>query len=128
MPSRHNRRQRRPRPSPSIRPALPQHGHDREGEDTQVSADRDVLDVLALDRETLVETKRAAPVDLHRSRQSRLDEQAEALLRRVLLDYLDLLRARADEAHLIAQDVDELRQLVEARAAQQAPDGGYARV
>jgi len=35
----------------------------------------------------------------------------------VVLDDLDLLGARADEPHLGADDVDELRQLVEARLA-----------
>ncbi len=46
----------------------------------------------------------------------------------VALDQLDLLRTRADDAHLAAQDVDQLRQLVEAEPAQEAPDPGDARV
>ena len=37
-------------------------------------------------------------------------------------------RPRADEAHLAAQDVDELRQLVEREAAQEPPDARHARV
>ena len=37
-------------------------------------------------------------------------------------------RARADEAHLAAQDVEQLGQLVERAAAQQPPGPGHARV
>ena len=50
------------------------------------------------------------------------------MLGTVALDQLDLLRARADDAHVAAQDVDELRQLVEAEAAQQPPHPGDARI
>src|SRR5262245_6302122 len=117
-----------PDPRASIGPASPQDGHDRQGEDVQVATDRDVLDVVALDGEPLVEPKGAAPVDLHRPRHPRLDRHRETLLGRVLLADPYLLGARADEAHLGAEDVDELGQLVEARPAQQAPDRGHARV
>ena len=50
--------------------------------------------------------------------------EAEPLLGRVALDELDLLGPRADEAHAPPDDVDELRQLVEAPAPQQPPDAG----
>ena len=46
----------------------------------------------------------------------------------VALDQLDLLRARPDDRHLAAQHVDQLRQLVEAEPAQEAPDAGHAGV
>src|SRR6266496_2742530 len=45
-----------------------------------------------------------------------------------LFDEAGALGARADDAHLAAQDVDELRDLVQARLAQQAADGGQAAV
>ena len=57
-----------------------------------------------------------------------LHVEPEAVLGKVALDQLDLLRARADDAHVAAQDVDELRQLVEAEAAQQPPDPGDPRI
>ena len=57
-----------------------------------------------------------------------LDRQAPALALGVAVD-LDLdRRARADDRHLAAQHVDEVRQLVERRAAQQAPDARDPRV
>src|SRR4051794_25761383 len=127
-PSLRSRRPRRSRPPGSVRSAPSQNGHDRQGEDAQVTADRDVLDVVALDRKTLVEPEGATPVNLHRPGQSRFNGEAEALLRCVSLDDLDLFRTRSNETHLGAHDVDELRQLVEARAAQQAPDRGDARI
>ena len=37
----------------------------------------------------------------------------------VALDELDLLRAGPDDAHLTSQDVDQLRQLVQAEATQE---------
>ena len=48
--------------------------------------------------------------------------------RAVALDELDLLRPRADEAHVAAEHVPELRQLVEARAPQEAADARHPRV
>ncbi len=69
-----------------------------------------------------------APVDLHRAGDSRLDREPEHVRGLVAVDELDLLGARADEAHVAEQHVDELRQLVEARPAQQPADARHARV
>ena len=46
----------------------------------------------------------------------------------VCLDLVRDGRARADEAHVAAKDVEELRQLVEARAAEPATGARHARV
>ena len=67
----------------------------RQGEDAQVAAQAQVLDVVTLDREPFLERQLAAPVDLHRPRQPRLHRQPEPVLVLVALDQLDLLRARA---------------------------------
>src|SRR5205085_6713254 len=66
-------------------------------------------------------------VHLLPARYPRLDAVAVAVADDVLpeeLDELGSLRARAHEAHLAAQDVQQLRQLVERGAAQEAPDRG----
>ena len=47
---------------------------------------------------------------------------------RVVRDLLDDVGARPDEAHLAAEDVDELRQLVEARPPEEAPAARDARI
>src|SRR2546423_1525734 len=44
----------------------------------------------------------------------------------VRLDLVRNRRTRADNAHVAAQDVEKLRQLIEARPAQQASDTGDA--
>ena len=70
----------------------------------------------------------AAAEDLHRAGHARPGRQPEAMLGPVALDELDLLGPRADEAHVAPQHVDELRQLVEARAGAGAPDAGHPRI
>ena len=47
---------------------------------------------------------------------------------RDLVCLVDDERARADKAHLALENVPELRQLVEARAAEEATDARHARV
>src|SRR5207237_10656260 len=61
-------------------------GRDRgEGqrEDAEVAAEREVLDVVALDGEALLEVELAASEDLHRPRDPRLHREPEAMLGRV---------------------------------------------
>src|SRR5271157_6431679 len=41
----------------------------------------------------------------------------------VTLDFVGERRPRADEGHIALQDIQELRQLIEAGSAQKAPDG-----
>ena len=86
----------------------------------QVLAQAVVLDVLALDREALLEVELAAAVDLHRAGEAGAHLEPEALRLAVALDQPQLLGPRADEAHVAAQHVEELGQLVEAGAAQEA--------
>ena len=100
----------------------------REREDPQIAADREVLDVVALDGEALLEAQLAAAEDLHRAGEARLDGQPEQVLRAVEPDELGLLGPGADEAHVAAEDVQELGELVEARPAQQASEPGHPRI
>src|SRR5580704_18896085 len=50
------------------------------------------------------------------------------MARLVLFDFVGQRRARPDQAHLAANHVDELRQLIDTEAAQPAPDGRDALV
>ena len=56
------------------------------------------------------------------------DVETVALVLVVLLDLIAKCRARADHAHVPAQDVPELRQLVDRRAAEDAADARDAPV
>ena len=78
--------------------------------------------------EPFLEAQAAAPEDLHRPGQPRLDREPEQVLGPVAAHELDLLRPRADEAHVALQHVQELGQLVEARPAEEATEPRHARV
>ena len=65
---------------------------------------------------------RAEPRICHDARHARRQMQPAAVPADDLLVLLDDERPGPDQAHLAAQDVDELRQLVQRRLAQQAPD------
>src|SRR5664280_218808 len=92
----------------------------RHQHNAQVAEDRHVLDVLALECQALVEVQGAATVDLHRAGQPGLDRKPEEVLGIVALDQVELLRTRPDQAHVALEHVPQLRDLVEARAAQEA--------
>src|SRR2546423_3302412 len=112
----------------SVSPMTSHHGREREQQDAQVATQREILDVFALDGQPLVESQLAPAVNLHGSGQSGANVQPKALVRRVLLDDVDLLGSRPDHAHVTAQDIDELGQLLEARSAQDPADARHTRI
>src|SRR5439155_25629551 len=65
---------------------------------------------------------------LPHARQAGANREAAALPRFVLLDLARDGRARAYDGHLAAEDVDELRELVDAVLANEAADGGDPRI
>ena len=85
---------------------------------------RPVLDVVEVVLDALLERGVAAPaVDLRPAGDAGLHLVAQHVLRNAVLELLDEerpLRPRADERHVAAEHVPELRQLVEVRAAQEA--------
>src|SRR5688572_5856347 len=91
--------------------------HEREPHDLEVEADRPVLDVIQVVFDALLERGVAAPaVDLRPAGDAGLDLVAQHVLRDAVLELLDevgALRPRADDRHVAADDVPELRQLVE---------------
>ena len=70
----------------------------------------------------------ARPLHLRPAGDARLDRQPPELARRVLRDLRLHGRARADQAHVAAQHVDQVRQLVQREAPQQRADARDARI
>src|SRR5512139_3031860 len=91
--------------------AVPE-GHE---EDLEVEGERPVLDVEDVVLDALLDRGVAAPaVDLRPAGEAALDLVAQHVARDALAELVDEdrpLRARPDEAHLPAEDVDQLRQL-----------------
>src|SRR4051794_18126390 len=80
-----------------------EHRGERHQEDPDVAPERQVLDVLALHRQSLLELEVAAAEHLHRPCHARARLEPEHVLLGVALDELELLGPRADQAHLAAQ-------------------------
>src|SRR5947207_3065899 len=103
---------------------------DRQPDDLQVETDRPVLDVIEVVLDALVERRVAAPaVHLRPAGHARLHFVPQHVLRNAVLRLLDELRAlgtRSDDRHVAAQDVPELRQLVEVRAPQKLAERRHA--
>src|SRR6266852_3741707 len=99
-------------------------------EDLQIEAEAPALDVVEVTLDPPLDRRVAPPaVDLGPAGDPRLHLVAEHIARHAPPEFLDearALRARPHEAHLAAQHVEELRQLVEARPSQERPEGGAA--
>src|SRR5262249_34175761 len=105
-----------------------EHGAGGAQQDRRVERERPVADVVEVVLEVLVHRQVLAPEDLPESGDPWLHREAPPLPLVVAGDDERHLRSRADERHLAAQHVPQLRQLVEAGRAQPAPGGGDARV
>src|SRR5499427_5028809 len=123
---------RRPRRSDitSIRVAVEEDAADRHGDDLEVEPERPPLDVLDVVLDARLQGGVAPePVHLRPPRDAGLDLVAEHVAGHGLAEPLHehgTLGPRAHHAHLPAQHVHELRQLVEAEAAEEGPDGSAA--
>src|SRR4051794_37343605 len=101
---------------PATRRALVGAAEERERrlrEDLQVEPRGPVLHVPDVELDAVGPGKRRASVDLRPAGDPRPNLEAAALARRVSLDLVAQRRARTDDAHLAAQHVPQLRQLVE---------------
>src|SRR5687768_74527 len=104
---------------------------EREGraeEDLEVDLGRAVPDVPDVELDPLRPRQRRASVHLRPAREPRADVEPVPLVLVVLLDLVAQRRPRPDDAHVAAQDVPELRQLVDRRPPQDPPDAGDAAV
>ena len=90
--------------------------------------ERPVLEVEEVEPHEVVEAEVRAAGDLPEAGHARQHEVALAVPALEPLEVAQRQRPRADEAHLAAQDVPELRDLVEREPAQHRADGRHARV
>ena len=88
--------------------------------DFRVQPERPVVEIPEVKLEALWPRDRIAPVYLRPACDPGKDGEPPALARLVGGGLLDEIGARADQAHLPRDDVDELRQLVEPRAPEKA--------
>src|SRR5690348_3324489 len=103
-------------------------GGRRAGEDLQVEDRRAMLDVPDVELDPVRPGEGGSAVDLRPARDARPHVEAAPLPLVVLLDLVAERRPRADHAHLAADDVPELRQLVERELAQEAAGARDPRV
>src|SRR4051812_16827288 len=112
--------------------AAVQPADERQPHDLQIERDGPVLDVIEVVLDPLLERGIAAPaVDLRPAGDAGLDLVAQHVLRNAVLELLDEIGAlgpRADDRHIAAEDVPELRQFVEVKPAEPLADRRAARV
>src|SRR5436190_13338390 len=116
------------RTPPLIRAARPEDGRDRLEEDRDVEPDRPVLEVVEVKPDEVVEAEVRAAGDLPEAGHSGQDVVPLAMPVLELRVVAERQRARPDETHLAAQDVEELRDLVERESSQDGAERGDARI
>src|SRR3954454_24395589 len=94
----------------------------RPREDLEINPERAVLDVPDVQLDAFVPRQSRASVNLSPAGDAGLDVEASPLSRRVLLDLVRERGARADEAHVAADDIPQLRDLVERQSPQHTTD------
>src|SRR5205823_7977615 len=97
-------------------------------EDPEVEPQRPVLDVPGVLLEPLGPRDLVPPLNLRPAGDPGPHRQPPPVLLGVVRDLLDEVGTRTDQAHPAQDDMDELRQLVEARTAQEAAAAGDPRV
>src|SRR6478609_8310377 len=112
----------------SVRAAAAHDCGQRAGEQLEVAPERPVGHVEVVERDHLGERDVAAAHDLPEAGEAGGEVEAAAAVADDVAILFDDQRTRADEAHLAAHDVDELRQLVQRPLAQRAPERRDARV
>ena len=110
---------------PSHRPASCEHHPDGLEDDLYVPAEAPVDDVVRVQLHHFLEVRdlRAA-ADLPQAGDARLRRQTRAVVEFVFLPLVHRRGTGAYQAHLALQDVEELRELIQARGADELPDTG----
>src|SRR5208282_3648512 len=96
----------------------------RAGEDTQVQEQTPVLDVSEIKVHVELERRTAARRNLPQTRDAGFHVKAPVVVKFVMIDFVDGMRPRSNQAHFSAQHVPELREFVEAIAADDTADAG----
>src|SRR6266478_5317774 len=113
-----------------LRASSEHHGLHRVENDAQIEERRHAFDVEEVEPHLLdlfVQAVGVAIADLGPAGGARTDRAADRVVRDVLAEQgeiADRMRPRHDQVHVAAQDVDELRQLVEPEPAQPVADAG----
>ena len=100
---------------------------DRHGDNPDVQPQRLVVHIPHIQPEFLLPTDGVAAVDLGPAGDPRPHLMAPRLLRGVAPQVLHQKRPRPHQAHISFEDVEQLRQLIEAGGPQEAAEGGQAR-
>src|SRR5437764_947204 len=111
----------------ALRDRLAQHPEPRGNHGAQVEPDRAIGDPFEIVRELLGHRRLVAPSHLREARQARRHDEPLPVRRKIVCELGEEARpdrARPDERHVAAQDVPELRDLVELRRLQPPPDTG----
>src|SRR5262249_61197813 len=113
--------------STSVGAAAAEDGRDGLDQDRDVEPDRPVLEVEEVEPDEVVEAEVRAARDLPEAGHAGDDDVGLAVPGVEALVVAQRQRARADEAHLAAQHVPELRDLVEREPPQHGADRGHPR-
>src|SRR5689334_5012231 len=113
---------------PSVRSGAGDYGGDRLQHDEDIVGKGHGLDVLQVQLDPALEGDVASAADLPETGEAGLDGQAAPRARVVLFYFRGHGRARADDRHVAAQDVEKLRHLVNAELADESADPGDARI
>jgi hypothetical protein len=93
-----------------IRPRSSQDGNRRLAQDLEIEPDRLLSDVPEIQANHFIERRSAAAVHLPETRYSRLGfEDPSSVPQRVFFEFIGYWRARADQGHFAAKNIEELR-------------------
>src|SRR5262249_14195689 len=103
---------------------LPGENTDSLEHDFQIEQERHVLEIEQIHRDHLIKRSFVLAVYLPISRQARQGIHAFSLPGLVISKFIWQTRARADQTHLPAKHVENLRQLIQSACAQNSPERG----
>src|SRR5690606_16204174 len=105
-------------------PCAREHRADRAEEDFQIQNEAEVIDVPRIESEPLVPAREVSSVDGGPTGDAREHGVTPSLFGAVAIEVLDQQRPRTDQAHVPEQHVEELRELVQAQAAERLAEPG----
>src|SRR2546421_11220717 len=112
--------------------ALSHYNHrNRLGQDLRIKQQRPIVHIVKIETNAVLEVRIRTSADLPEPRHSRLHAQPRVVLpvsRRQVIQVIEVVRPRPDQAHVAEEDVIDLRQLVEAEPAQPFSDSSNTRV
>src|SRR5690348_16395492 len=105
-----------------VRVAAPEHDSRRARKQPEVEAERPAANIGDVEVERLAEARVVPCFDLPQAREACGHLEALKVVREEEIDLVRQAGPWADERHVAAEDVQQLRQLVEARPSQPSPE------